>query len=148
MHQDRLSCLLADPTGFEPALSALTGPHVGPLHHGSPISCGLKFIIRSWACQDYFLKSLCWKCKTYQCSQFVPPIVEQINARKINSKMMPQPNPEQEQPLPKPKLSCNQSKSQLRAMILSIPARQPERLSMCASKIINEVVILSLFTQV
>jgi hypothetical protein len=30
---------LADPTGFEPAISALTGPHVWPLHHGS--SCGL-----------------------------------------------------------------------------------------------------------
>jgi hypothetical protein len=25
----------ADPTGFEPAISALTGPHVRPLHHGS-----------------------------------------------------------------------------------------------------------------
>ncbi len=25
----------ADPTGFEPAISALTGPHVWPLHHGS-----------------------------------------------------------------------------------------------------------------
>ena len=26
---------LTDPTGFEPAISALTGPHVRPLHHGS-----------------------------------------------------------------------------------------------------------------
>ena len=26
---------MADPTGFEPAISALTGPHVRPLHHGS-----------------------------------------------------------------------------------------------------------------
>gem|GEM_PF-5695203 len=25
----------AVPTGFEPALSALTGPHVRPLHHGT-----------------------------------------------------------------------------------------------------------------
>jgi hypothetical protein len=27
--------LRTDPTGFEPAISALTGPHVRPLHHGS-----------------------------------------------------------------------------------------------------------------
>ena len=26
---------VADPTGFEPAISALTGPRVGPLHYGS-----------------------------------------------------------------------------------------------------------------
>ena len=26
---------VADPTGFEPAISALTGLHVRPLHHGS-----------------------------------------------------------------------------------------------------------------
>ena len=26
---------LAVPTGFEPAISALTGPHVRPLHHGT-----------------------------------------------------------------------------------------------------------------
>src|SRR5204862_4092867 len=26
---------LADPTGFEPAISSVTGWHVGPLHHGS-----------------------------------------------------------------------------------------------------------------
>jgi hypothetical protein len=26
---------LAVPTGFEPAISALTGPHVWPLHHGT-----------------------------------------------------------------------------------------------------------------
>jgi|GEM_PF-4068842 hypothetical protein len=25
----------AVPTGFEPAISALTGPHVKPLHHGT-----------------------------------------------------------------------------------------------------------------
>jgi hypothetical protein len=25
----------AVPTGFEPAISALTGPHVWPLHHGT-----------------------------------------------------------------------------------------------------------------
>jgi hypothetical protein len=25
----------AAPTGFEPAISALTGPHVKPLHHGT-----------------------------------------------------------------------------------------------------------------
>ncbi len=27
--------VLAVPTGFEPAISALTGPHVWPLHHGT-----------------------------------------------------------------------------------------------------------------
>jgi hypothetical protein len=26
---------MADPTGFEPAISSVTGWHVGPLHHGS-----------------------------------------------------------------------------------------------------------------
>ena len=26
---------MAVPTGFEPAISALTGPHVWPLHHGT-----------------------------------------------------------------------------------------------------------------
>src|SRR5687767_4454063 len=31
--------LLAEATGFEPAISALTGPHVRPLHHASSISC-------------------------------------------------------------------------------------------------------------
>ena len=30
--------VMADPTGFEPAISSVTGWHVGPLHHGS--SCG------------------------------------------------------------------------------------------------------------
>ena len=30
--------LMADPTGFEPAISSVTGWHVGPLHHGS--RCG------------------------------------------------------------------------------------------------------------
>ena len=31
----------AVPTGFEPAISALTGPHVWPLHHGSnTLACG------------------------------------------------------------------------------------------------------------
>ena len=29
---------LADPTGFEPAISSVTGWHVGPLHHGSAAS--------------------------------------------------------------------------------------------------------------
>ncbi len=29
------SVVATDPTGFEPAISALTGPHVRPLHHGS-----------------------------------------------------------------------------------------------------------------
>ena len=29
------SCNKAVPTGFEPAISALTGPHVWPLHHGT-----------------------------------------------------------------------------------------------------------------
>jgi hypothetical protein len=29
---------LAVPTGFEPAISALTGPHVWPLHHGTSFS--------------------------------------------------------------------------------------------------------------
>lgn len=28
----------AVPTGFEPAISALTGPHVRPLHHGTIVS--------------------------------------------------------------------------------------------------------------
>src|SRR4029450_12580985 len=27
--------MMADPTGFEPAISSVTGWHVGPLHHGS-----------------------------------------------------------------------------------------------------------------
>ena len=30
-----LSCALAEATGFEPAVSALTGLHVRPLHHAS-----------------------------------------------------------------------------------------------------------------
>ena len=30
--------LMADPTGFEPAISSVTGWHVGPLHHGSAAS--------------------------------------------------------------------------------------------------------------
>jgi hypothetical protein len=30
--------LQAVPTGFEPAISALTGPHVWPLHHGTIVS--------------------------------------------------------------------------------------------------------------
>ena len=29
---------MADPTGFEPAISCVTGRHVGPLHHGSATS--------------------------------------------------------------------------------------------------------------
>src|SRR5450432_2665662 len=29
---------MADPTGFEPAISSVTGWHVGPLHHGSTAS--------------------------------------------------------------------------------------------------------------
>ncbi len=29
---------MADPTGFEPAISSVTGWHVGPLHHGSAAS--------------------------------------------------------------------------------------------------------------
>ncbi len=29
---------VAVPTGFEPAISALTGPHVWPLHHGTSVS--------------------------------------------------------------------------------------------------------------
>jgi hypothetical protein len=45
-----LKLLEADPTGFEPAISALTGPHVRPLHHGS--TCGLKFTIRPLGSQD------------------------------------------------------------------------------------------------
>ncbi len=34
-----LHFLKAHPTGFEPAISSVTGKHVGPLHHG----CNLKF---------------------------------------------------------------------------------------------------------
>jgi hypothetical protein len=34
-YYDLLRMSPADPTGFEPAISALTGPHVRPLHHGS-----------------------------------------------------------------------------------------------------------------
>ena len=34
-YYDLLRMSAADPTGFEPAISALTGPHVRPLHHGS-----------------------------------------------------------------------------------------------------------------
>ena len=30
-----IDALMADPTGFEPAISSVTGWHVGPLHHGS-----------------------------------------------------------------------------------------------------------------
>ena len=33
-------CLSAVPTGFEPAISALTGPHVRPLHHGTSYLSG------------------------------------------------------------------------------------------------------------
>ena len=45
-------CLnLAVPTGFEPAISALTGPHVWPLHHGTSFYSGQEFTIRTWACQ-------------------------------------------------------------------------------------------------
>ena len=32
------SSSMADPTGFEPAISSVTGWHVGPLHHGSAAS--------------------------------------------------------------------------------------------------------------
>ena len=32
---EHVSVGLADPTGFEPAISSVTGWHVGPLHHGS-----------------------------------------------------------------------------------------------------------------
>ncbi len=32
---ERATGKLADPTGFEPAISSVTGWHVGPLHHGS-----------------------------------------------------------------------------------------------------------------
>jgi hypothetical protein len=28
---------MADPTGFEPAISSVTGWHVWPLHHGSRV---------------------------------------------------------------------------------------------------------------
>ena len=31
---------MADPTGFEPAISSVTGWHVGPLHHGSATGGG------------------------------------------------------------------------------------------------------------
>ena len=31
---------MADPTGFEPAISSVTGWHVGPLHHGSVAATG------------------------------------------------------------------------------------------------------------
>jgi hypothetical protein len=30
----RLECAMAGPTGFEPAISSVTGWHVWPLHHG------------------------------------------------------------------------------------------------------------------
>ena len=33
--------LLATPTGFEPAISGLTGQYVKPLHHGAAAECGL-----------------------------------------------------------------------------------------------------------
>ena len=48
---------LAVPTGFEPAISALTGPHVRPLHHGTNISAyavrtsGREFTILNNECQ-------------------------------------------------------------------------------------------------
>jgi hypothetical protein len=35
---------LADPTGFEPAISSVTGWHVWPLHHGSA---------RTWRIADF-----------------------------------------------------------------------------------------------
>ena len=42
----------AVPTGFEPAISALTGPHVRPLHHGTIYSNKrAEFIIRNYECQ-------------------------------------------------------------------------------------------------
>jgi hypothetical protein len=36
----RIDREMADPTGFEPAISSVTGWHVGPLHHGSSAGGG------------------------------------------------------------------------------------------------------------
>ena len=36
------SVKMADPTGFEPAISSVTGRHVGPLHHGSVYELKIK----------------------------------------------------------------------------------------------------------
>lgn len=41
----------AVPTGFEPAISALTGPHVRPLHHGTNSLSGRKFTMTARRCQ-------------------------------------------------------------------------------------------------
>ena len=59
----------AVPTGFEPAISALTGPHVRPLHHGTIISTygvltsGREFTIRNNECQ--YAQS--YKCRIGRC---------------------------------------------------------------------------------
>ena len=38
--RERKQGRMADPTGFEPAISSVTGWHVGPLHHGSAAGGG------------------------------------------------------------------------------------------------------------
>ena len=38
--RERKQGWMADPTGFEPAISSVTGWHVGPLHHGSAAGGG------------------------------------------------------------------------------------------------------------
>ncbi len=42
-----LVCLLAGPTGFEPAISSVTGRHVRPLHHEPASLCDGKIITLS-----------------------------------------------------------------------------------------------------
>ena len=51
---------VATPTGFEPAISALTGQYVKPLHHGAALKaktgqqrCIYKSIILLHGCQSY-----------------------------------------------------------------------------------------------
>jgi hypothetical protein len=59
----------ADPTGFEPAISALTGPHVWPLHHGSSYSRGREYTIspktRQWFCLTRGPRAAC-RCAGFQ----------------------------------------------------------------------------------
>ncbi len=53
---DRRSRDLADPTGFEPAISSVTGWHVRPLHHGS---CGIGTVAESGRTRRASGASLC-----------------------------------------------------------------------------------------
>lgn len=45
---------VAGATGFEPAISALTGPHVRPLHHGSIDRAGSSLLYMPWGVKGFF----------------------------------------------------------------------------------------------